>query len=126
MKTRRDETPRNVSGTRASAAAASAAVTPGATSKAMSAAASAAAFLAGAPEDQRIATFQPHHAFAFAGQADEQGIDVGLRGRSPRLGFANGETFGARRSERNDFTGHQPVMDNRIGRLDDADGTQRQ
>ncbi len=64
-------------------------VTPGTTSNAMPASASASSFLAAAPENERIAAFEPDHRQPAPRALDHHAADLFLRERMHRLFLAD-------------------------------------
>ena len=73
-----DDSPRWVTGTPADAGAAKAEVTPGTTSKGMTGGDQRLGLLSAAPEDERVAAFEPDDRPSLAGVLDDEGVDLVL------------------------------------------------
>ena len=83
-------------------------------------------FLAGAPEDERIAGLQPHDAAAGRGLAHEERVDLVLAGRMGALALADIDALRVAAAHGDDRLRHQPVVHDDVGFLQDALGAQRQ
>ena len=82
--------------------------------------------LAAPSEDERIATLEPHHAPARAGQADQQRTDLGLRHDVVATLLAGIDALGVHRNEVEHLGGDQVVVDHDIGLAEHAHRAQRQ
>gem|GEM_PF-3377343 len=76
--------------------------------------------LAAAPEDERVAALQAHHALAFAREAHQQVIDVLLRQRVLRALLAGVDALGLQAHQVEDRLRHQAVVHHHVGLLHEA------
>ena len=83
-------------------------------------------FLAAAAEQEGIAALQPDDPAAAARQTDQQGVDLRLRHMMVARDLAGEDPHGSGRDQRQDRLGDKLVVDNHIGRLQDAQRLQRQ
>ena len=83
-------------------------------------------FLAAAPEDERIAALQPHHAPTAAGMVHEQAVDPLLRRAVAAGRLADVDDLGFAAGPREDFRADEAVRQDHVGRLQRAQCPQRQ
>lgn len=81
---------------------------------------------AAAAEDERVAAFQPHGRFTVLRLADQQRVDAGLRHRVMAFLLADEDLAALRVGEIENGRADQPVMDDDVGGLDQAQCTDGQ
>src|SRR5262245_51170573 len=106
------------------AAQPSAAVTPGTTKTSMPW--RSAWSRSAAPEDEGIATLEPHDLPAGAGMRHQQGIDLVLGVAVPSAPLADIDVLGVPARVAEDCLADQLVMQDHVGRLEQLQGTQGQ
>lgn len=74
--------------------------------------------LAAAAEDEGIAPLEPHHALAFAGQPDQQPVDLVLRQRVLAARLAGVDARGIDARQAHDIGRYEAVVDDDIGFLE--------
>ena len=82
--------------------------------------------LAGAAEDERVAGLQPHDAAACRGLAHQQRVDLVLRGGMAPLRLPTSMRSRVAAAHGDDCLGHEPVVHDHVGFLQDALGAQRE
>jgi len=82
--------------------------------------------LAGAAENHRVAGFQPHHAFALAGQLDHQRVDIVLLAGGPLAALAHHHPLRFAPRQLQHIVGNQIVEQDHIGGLQRAHCLERE
>jgi hypothetical protein len=82
--------------------------------------------LAAAAEQIRIAAFETYDLAPVAGKTDEQGIDLVLRYGMAFGLLADADPSGPRRDQRQDRVGHQAIIDNDVGLIQQTARLERQ
>jgi len=83
-------------------------------------------FFAGAAENERVAAFEAQDVFAGAGVCDHEGVDVVLAAGGAIAHFADGDFFGFRAGQREDFGGDEGIVEDDVRRFEGAQGFERQ
>ncbi len=77
-------------------------------------------------KDAAIAALEADHAGSAQGLRDEGGVDIGLRGRGAKSGFAHVDAAGRLGDQRQDLGPDEAIVDHHLGGLQRAVSAKRQ